>query len=297
MSRSQGLFTGTFLVAAFFLRVGGGLPSESKGSSKLLQATSSVISNDQASSYTDGPWLASCRYWAPSRNQATDQASNPTPHSARVQIALQPDKTDIDVKAIPDDEEGDPECGSDLYERWGIPNDGLPGGVAPQIATVIAIVPDPIHTHLSLGFDRTVQVLLQAAADNGYLSSYYWLPWRADQNSGKASETSLDKVPGRPSNRGRQPGLIILKHNSDPRGDVSPSSSFYAVTYVFLVAETPTEGIDGYEFQSAISYKRQIDKMLAHDGDQVSDGEPVLARAPILCMRAHKLFVISGRNS
>ena len=48
-----------------------------------------------------------------------------------------------------------------------------------EISTIIATVPDPIHSHLALDFDRSIDMILLAAADNHYLSSDYWLPWRS----------------------------------------------------------------------------------------------------------------------
>ena len=157
-----------------------------------------------------------------------------------------------------------------LSERWGIPYRDSQEDASPQITTFIAILPDPVHSHLSLEFDRTVQVLLQAAADNGYLSSYYWLPWSASDGS-EGSEGPSGKEPGHASAREHEPGLMILKHNADPEGDVSLSSSYYKVMYVFLVAETPTEGINGLELQNALFYERQIQKIAGHGEENFSE--------------------------
>jgi hypothetical protein len=75
---------------------------------------------------------------------------------------------------------------------------------------VIASVPDPVHSHLSLIFDRAVDAILQAA-DNGYVSSYYWLPWRSRGGARKALDSLGEYEPGHDPERERQPGLIVLQ--------------------------------------------------------------------------------------
>jgi hypothetical protein len=77
-------------------------------------------------------------------------------------------------------------CDSGLIERWGFPAEAGPANVT----AIIAIVPDPVHTHLALAFDRTVDAILQAATDNNYVSSYYWLPWKNLGGGMKFAETS-----------------------------------------------------------------------------------------------------------
>jgi len=42
---------------------------------------------------------------------------------------------------------------------------------------VIATLPDPIHTHLALMFDRMAEVIQQAAQDERYSYEASWLPW------------------------------------------------------------------------------------------------------------------------
>ena len=72
------------------------------------------------------------------------------------------------------DEKKELGCGSDPLGRWGFPV----GAGQVDVTAIIATVPDPVHTHLALAFDRTVAAILQAASDGDYVSSYYWLPWK-----------------------------------------------------------------------------------------------------------------------
>ena len=56
-----------------------------------------------------------------------------------------------------------------------------PAGVKnPNITYVIALAPDPIHTQLSLYFDRTMEAIQAAARDETYVYDSSWLPWQLD---------------------------------------------------------------------------------------------------------------------
>jgi len=137
-------------------------------------------------------------------------------------------------------------CSGADDERWGFPKDTAQ---AVDVTAIIATVPDPVHTHLSMQFDRAVDTILQAATDNGYLSSYYWLPWKNSGDASGATDSRGHGAPGRDPGRERQPGLIILKH---------APTNFYKAVYLFLVSESPTQGIDGVQFQNAILYEQDL---------------------------------------
>jgi len=179
-------------------------------------------------------------------------------------------------------------CGGDSSQRWGFPADEPPShGVTVRnringpvrydprinVTAVIATVPDPVHTHLAMQFDRALDVLLQAAAENGYVSSSYWLPWERHAGGMKIEDAAGGMEPGHDPEREAQPGLIILKHVPDIEAceDPSPANSFYQVIYLFLVAETPTKGVDGDQIQRAFKYEDQLRGIL---GSGFSYGRP-----------------------
>jgi hypothetical protein len=57
---------------------------------------------------------------------------------------------------------------------------------------------------------------------------------------------------------------MILKHV--PRSDApdgGPSESFDKVIYLFLVAETPTLGVDGFQLQNAFAYETELKQKVA----------------------------------
>jgi hypothetical protein len=211
-----------------------------------------------ASAEGPGPWIASCNYWAPLRRPPDHSQKAP-----RVRSII--DALDSGVRLHMDLDETNQEqllaCGSGEPTRWGFPKDG------PQIdvTAIIATVPDPVHSHAAMAFDRMIDAILQAGADNGYVSSYYWLPWKNRVGALKAAESEGDAEPGHDPERERKPGLIILKQGI--RG-----GSFYRVVYLFLVAETPTQGIDGFQFQNALLYEAQLKLALSGNGDRFARG-------------------------
>jgi hypothetical protein len=113
---------------------------------------------------------------------------------------------------------------------------------------VIATVPDPELTHLSLFFDRNVESITWAAADGDlgderYLFNGYWFPWRPptgqDANSAKGATDEKER-----ESRVSSPGLLLFRGFKDP----------HQLLLVFLVGETPTSGINRAAFRSAWTY-------------------------------------------
>jgi hypothetical protein len=190
---------------------------------------------------TEGPWVASCEYWSASKPSAGMDAV----------------------------EDKDTPCGSG-EAAWGLPATSNASMQAVEMNAIIATVPDPIHSHLALDFDRAVDALLLAASDNRYLGSYYWLPWRnhakapsksesnsSESASGEERTKEEDKV------REQQPGLIILRYAPDAsKWDAERTrfseTSYQRVIYLFLVAETPALGVNGTQLQNAFRYEQML---------------------------------------
>jgi hypothetical protein len=143
--------------------------------------------------------------------------------------------------------------------QWGFPEPDDLGAI--HVTALIALVPDPVHTHFGFTFDRTVDALLQAGSDNGYVPGYFWLPWKGRGSALKIAESSSDAEPGHDPDRERQPGLIILKN----------AYKFDQVIYVFVVGETATEGVDGVQLQNAFLYESRLKTAL---GRHFSTGNP-----------------------
>ena len=199
---------GVFLAGAMFH---GGISSVTKSSGGGATRESRAAPPQKPSS-EEGPWLASRKYWAESRWQdVSDKEESPGLH---ITLDETDKKFDAQIKASPDGSKA--ECKGQNDDGWGIPPScsGQSDVHEPDVRAIIATVPDPIHSHFALEFDRTVDALMQAASDNGYLGSTYWLPWKnpaSTTSSTEASSASTQTEEDR--KREQQPGLIILKYN------------------------------------------------------------------------------------
>lgn len=154
-------------------------------------------------------------------------------------------------------------------QLWKIPN-------CEKVQAMIAVVPDPVHTHLALVFDRSVEALQIAAESSNYVVDRYWLPWQTEPKGEWTDYASYQNAARDEFARLQQPGLLIFRYNgeigpkelADPRlnqtanagAKVAGPSALQRATllYVFLVADTSTAGIDGTQFSKAIEYVKQI---------------------------------------
>jgi len=110
--------------------------------------------------------------------------------------------------------------------------------------SMIALVPDPVHTHLALRFDRYIDVLQQALQDGtsekspGWVYVSQWLPW--DPVPYQSSQDPIDRtnVHGFDTDRECAPGVLIFRRNRYQQARVRGE---YMI--VFLVGESPTSGI------------------------------------------------------
>jgi hypothetical protein len=186
----------------------------------------------------EGPWKASRQYFAgvqpedycPSLKADSEPKKVASLSSVDLTLQNSSDGQLIDI----DEERG---------KLWCIPSDT-------PVAAMIATAPDPVHSHLSLGFDRTVEALQLSGEAMGYEMDQYWLPWQP-KLPGNAS-TPQDAQDN--SEKEKQPGLLMFRWNG-PVGDSVPK-----VLYVFLVAETSTTGINGTQFRNAAQYVQQVCK-------------------------------------
>ncbi len=251
MNKTQGATTGAAMVlaAGAFLRPAPqsnvSLPSNTRSATQTASAGINLTG-----AQGEGPWKASCQYWAPVR--PAEGKTDPVPSKILLTVTGTEQRLDshLQVSAAP---EGSTCEGSS--DPWGIP-EKLPDGSQPEITAIVATVPDPERGHLELDFDRTIDALMQAASDNGYVGSYFWLPWKASNERG--SKTLSANASGSEENkeRKREPGLIILKYGSATQEDLG--RSYRRVIYIFLVTSTPTQGVNGSELQKAFKYEAYL---------------------------------------
>jgi hypothetical protein len=123
-----------------------------------------------------------------------------------------------------------------------------------KIEFMIAMVPDPINTHLALDFDRRIEAIQWAAEDSGYFVDQYWLPWKGGLSpDGDASKSREEEMIA--EMRSDQPGLQIFSNREQHKDEA---------LYVFFVSETPTTGVAKAELENALDYIFEIRQ--AHSG-------------------------------
>jgi hypothetical protein len=122
-----------------------------------------------------------------------------------------------------------------------------------NLHTLIATIPDPLHTRMSLNTDRALDAIQQGAFAAEWELATQWLPWSIEEGqrvnqhtSSTASAFDLERLPG----------LIVFR-----RRFLKPSEAG-KVLFVFIVGETPTAGINGFQFEAA---RRSIQALLHPD--------------------------------
>jgi hypothetical protein len=249
VNKGQGLTASAIVLTGVLLRPA--LTNNSQpgpltaGSARTFSAIPSKQSN------RDGPWKASCNYWKPGhwiddreKNGSSDQK---TPN---LNMSVNEQGTKFQPHITGSLEEPDSGCGRD---GWGIP------AVNPNITALIATVPDPIHSSMAIEFDRSIDVLTQAAAESGYIGSYYWLPWKHHLDTLKSVQPGSDTEEKEDLDREKQPGLIILK-KSDSIPELPPRSADDRLIYLFLVGQTPAVGVNGEQLQNALRAEVYLQK-------------------------------------
>ena len=110
---------------------------------------------------------------------------------------------------------------------------------------IIATLPDPLHTHFSLLFDRFVEAIQQGAQDEGYEYDSSWLPWETEE-SPFALLPDQDTSDDRKKAREDQPGVIVFRGTKE--------ASYQHALIVFVVGEESTHGIHRQQFENAVKW-------------------------------------------
>jgi hypothetical protein len=136
---------------------------------------------------------------------------------------------------------------------------------AEHLHFVIATLPDPLHSHLSLSFDRKIEAIQQAALDANFDYDSSWLPWETSDPSFthlKDQDTSDD----RKDDREDQPGIILFRKRSN-RTEVGKQIDktediFNTGLVVFVVGEEATRGIHRRQFQNAAAWIQALNPLI-----------------------------------
>lgn len=119
-----------------------------------------------------------------------------------------------------------------------------------QLKFVIAILPDPVHTHSSVLFDQFAVALQEGAQDENYDFDDSWLPWDNDGSDYAlfADENASNLVK---EERENQPGIILFRKSLD-------SNPYRGGLVVFVVGDEATHGIHREQFRNALAWIKAL---------------------------------------
>ena len=119
---------------------------------------------------------------------------------------------------------------------------------------VIATVPNPTTTHLRVEFDRAIDGIKDAVADDGFLFRRYWFPWSLEPTPQYSDRASQDADATDRARKRRLPGFLLFENG------------VHDSLIVLLVGESPTDGLDREQLDRAIKFRKKIED-LSHTSD------------------------------
>jgi hypothetical protein len=232
-----GSAAGGLLLVMLLVRGGGTGPSYRAESKNGQSHGASEISGASAQAKNkkwpeEGPWKASRQYFA----------------GTQPEIQCPSLSGDTGVEQAPQKSSDGQFLNEERSKLWCIPEKA-------SVRAMIAVVPDPVHSHLLLAFDRSVEALQLSAEAMHYLADRYWLPWQPETPGAGPSQETLS------SGKEKQPGLMLFRWSGPVSQQPNGASTKPTVLYVFLVAETSTAGIHGTQFSNAVQKVRQLCRM------------------------------------
>jgi hypothetical protein len=234
-------FSAVILAAiAFVIRSGApGPPQAPPSSAQSSQPQTGATGSTSSEEMLEGPWLATRLFF--------HAASNPdTPPLARASVDFKtPDSVRECVSGL------EIFCGAQLAHYFGIPD-----GEASLIQFLIATVPDPLHSRLSLFTDSSIEAIEDGAQASGWIFANQWLPWIDSTDANEKDPEKRRKERDVMRNQEKQPGILLFRRAApkQERTDYNPR-----VLIIFLAGETPTAGVNSAQFQMARAYMRAIE--------------------------------------
>ncbi len=162
----------------------------------------------------------------------------------------------------------------------------VPAKERSRIQYAIAILPDPVHTHLGLFFDRSLEAVMQAAQTKRYIFDRAILPWDRRPHSESSDPDTRKAQLAEQAAREAYPGLLIFR----PQPALLESSSQSSVAnansnsgadlplFVFVVGETPTGGLRKEQFRNVRRIIREIGQ--SPGGSRPPGKRPMLILGP-----------------
>jgi hypothetical protein len=140
---------------------------------------------------------------------------------------------------------------------------------AANLRFMIAMLPDPSHSHFPLQFDRMAEAIHQGASDESYVYDSSWFPWETG-SSNYSQIADQDEADSRKGDQEAQPGIMLFRRSlragqSDSCAN-APGPPYCGGLVVFVVGEEPTNGIHRTQFRNAAAWIAKL------QGKQGSDG-------------------------
>ncbi|MGA8431372.1 MAG: hypothetical protein WB729_16235 [Candidatus Sulfotelmatobacter sp.] len=130
----------------------------------------------------------------------------------------------------------------------------VPASERTQIEFVIASLPDPVHTHMALMFDREIETIEGAAQRSGYLFARSWMPWDISTHNESTDFTVRMAQQQFREQVEKLPGLMIFRRS----GIESVAGAAKSILFVFVTGERPTGGLQAEQFENALKIRDLI---------------------------------------
>ncbi len=239
MKQNVGLSALIIAALAVVMRPGApGPPADQTAPSAKSAPKSGSGASPPTSEILEGPWLATRSFFLKADDPDQDVLINGT-HGL---------KTPSTVQACVNAPADCPEYVGGLSEFFGIP------APAHNVRFLIATVPDPLHSRLSLFTDAAIQAIEEGADASGWIFATQWLPWidAADPEEKDPDKRRQQRQAIRTQEK--QPGILVFHRRVSPKEQKSEDD----LLLIFLVGETPTGGVNPAQFQLARAYTRAI---------------------------------------
>jgi hypothetical protein len=235
MRQNVGLSALIFAAIAFVIRTGA--PGEQSGLSARIpntQPQAAANKNPTQWETLEGPWLATRAFFRTADKPGQPMLNGPidfeTPSS--IQGCLTTSARS---------------CRTQLVQYFGISDPN-------HIQFLIAIVPDPLHSRLSLFTDSSIQAIEKGAANSEWIFATQWLPWIDGPNPEEKDPEKRREQRQSIWRQEKQPGILVFRKSAQSEKTTSRNE----VLLIFLVGETPTAGVNSAQFQLARAYMRAI---------------------------------------
>lgn len=116
-----------------------------------------------------------------------------------------------------------------------------------EVRIVLASVADPDRTSLRLNTDRTIDALLLAAFQEGYVLDDHWIPWRFSLEQMDQDYADRRKEKDAIEQQSKFPGVLVLEHKR-------------SVLIYLLIPEGPTSGVNREVLSKAVGYVKRFDQ-------------------------------------